>query len=108
MVTSCNAMAQTPVAPYPYYQSADYFFASPNAISTSGSLVIADYGGTKTAGVGPSGNLVLLAGSNKIVDGGQAEALERLMAYAVPMESLRAHLAYGIPESKAMNVGRWT
>jgi len=85
--------------------SADYFFASPNAISTSGILVAADLTGTKTGGfIEVSRNLVLLAGSNKIVEGGLTEALERLEKFALPMESLRAHLVYGVPASAANHI----
>src|SRR4051812_1161854 len=68
---------------------------------------MADLTGTKTAGFGSSGNLVLLAGSNKIVEGRQQEALNRLMTYALPMESLRAHLAYGVPASATNNIGEF-
>ncbi|KAJ3330866.1 hypothetical protein HDU93_010060, partial [Gonapodya sp. JEL0774] len=84
--------------------SADYFFSSPNAIGTSGAFVIADLTGTKTAGTFSSGNLVLLAGSNKIVEGGKDEVLKRLYDYVLPLESLRSHLAYGVPASAANNV----
>ncbi|KXS15907.1 DUF1121-domain-containing protein [Gonapodya prolifera JEL478] len=84
--------------------AADYFFSSPNAIGSDGVFVIADLTGTKTAGTGPSGNLVLLAGSNKIVEGGKDAALKRLYDYVVPLESLRSHLVFGVEKSAANNV----
>ncbi|KXS15909.1 DUF1121-domain-containing protein [Gonapodya prolifera JEL478] len=84
--------------------SADYFFASPNAISSSGSLITADLTGTKTAGLIASSNVVFFAGSNKIVAGGIEEAHKRVEDFAVKVESLRAHLVYGVERSVANNI----
>jgi hypothetical protein len=83
---------------------ADYFFTSVNAVGTDGTLAAVDLTGTRTSGfIGTSKNLVLVVSPNKFVSGGIKECIDRIQNIAVPMESLRAHLAYGVPASSANN-----
>jgi len=83
---------------------ADYFFTSVNAVGSDGTLAAVDLTGTRTSGfIATSKNLVLLVSPNKFVNGGIKECIDRIEKVAVPMESLRAHLAYGVPASSASN-----
>ncbi|KXS16736.1 hypothetical protein M427DRAFT_31119 [Gonapodya prolifera JEL478] len=66
---------------------ADYFFASPNPISSSGSIVTVERTGTKTAGQISSSDVVFFAGLIKIVAGGVEETHERVNEFAVALES---------------------
>ncbi|WP_324664962.1 lactate utilization protein [Haloarcula sediminis] len=76
-------------------QASDYFVGSVNAIAASGELVAADASGSRV-GAYPfaAANLLLVAGTNKIVDNLDA-ALDRLEKVAYPLENARAQDAYG-------------
>jgi len=75
--------------------TADYFLGSVNAIAQTGELVAADASGSRV-GAYPfaAKNLVLVAGTNKIVES-MERAQERLEQYAYPLENERAQEAYG-------------
>lgn len=77
-------------------QASDYFVGSVNAIAASGELVAADASGSRV-GAYPfaAENLLLVAGTNKIVDDLDA-ALDRLEEVAYPLENARAQEAYGV------------
>jgi len=76
-------------------QASDYFVGSVNAIAATGELVAADASGSRI-GAYPfaAENLLLVAGTNKIVDDLDA-ALDRLENVAYPLEDARAQEAYG-------------
>ena len=76
-------------------QASDYFVGSVNAIAATGELVAADASGSRV-GAYPfaAENLLLVAGTNKIVDDLDA-ALDRLESVAYPLENARAQDAYG-------------
>ena len=76
-------------------QASDYFVGSVNAVAASGELVAADASGSRV-GAYPfaASNLLLVAGTNKIVDDLDA-ALDRLENVAYPLEDARAQEAYG-------------
>jgi hypothetical protein len=76
-------------------QASDYFVGSVNAIAATGELVAADASGSRI-GAYPfaAENLLLVAGTNKIVDDLDA-ALDRLETVAYPLEDARAQEAYG-------------
>jgi len=76
-------------------QASDYFVGSVNAIAATGELVAADASGSRI-GAYPfaAENLLLVAGTNKIVDDLDA-ALDRLEEVAYPLEDARAQEAYG-------------
>ncbi len=76
-------------------QASDYFVGSVNAIAATGELVAADASGSRV-GAYPfaAANLLLVAGTNKIVDDLDA-ALDRLENVAYPLEDARAQDAYG-------------
>jgi len=76
-------------------QASDYFLGSVNAVATTGELVAADASGSRI-GAYPfaAENLLLVAGTNKVVDDLDA-ALDRLESVAYPLEDARAQDAYG-------------
>ncbi|WP_254279575.1 lactate utilization protein [Haloarcula marina] len=76
-------------------QASDYFLGSVNAIAATGELVAADASGSRI-GAYPfaAENLLLVAGTNKVVDDLDA-ALDRLEDVAFPLEDARAQDAYG-------------
>src|SRR6056297_294493 len=76
-------------------QASDYFVGSVNAIAATGELVAADASGSRV-GAYPfaAANLLLVAGTNKIVEDLDA-ALDRLENVAYPLEDARAQEAYG-------------
>ncbi|MBV0925679.1 lactate utilization protein [Halomicroarcula limicola] len=76
-------------------QASDYFLGSVNAVAATGELVAADASGSRI-GAYPfaAENLLLVAGTNKIVDDLDA-ALDRLEDVAYPLEDARAEDAYG-------------
>jgi len=76
-------------------QASDYFVGSVNAIAATGELVAADASGSRI-GAYPfaAENLLLVAGTNKLVDDLDS-ALDRLETVAYPLEDARAQEAYG-------------
>jgi len=76
-------------------QASDYFVGGVNAVAATGELVAADASGSRV-GAYPfaASNLLLVAGTNKIVDDLDA-ALDRLEDVAYPLEDARAQEAYG-------------
>jgi len=76
-------------------QASDHFVGSVNAIAATGELVAADASGSRI-GAYPfaAENLLLVAGTNKIVDDLDS-ALDRLETVAYPLEDARAQEAYG-------------
>ncbi len=71
-------------------QICDVFIAGVNGLSTEGDIVNIDGVGNRVAATiyGPE-KIILVAGRNKIVDGGVAEALERAKKCAAPPNSIR-------------------
>lgn len=82
-------------------QASDYFLGSVNAISQTGELVAADLSGSRV-GAYPfaAGNLVVVAGTNKIMEDLES-ARERLWDYAYKFENQRAQEAYGVESAVA-------
>ena len=68
--------------------SADYYLASPNAISEKGELVFFSAYGNRSAGISYARNVILVAGINKITPNIQ-EALKRAREYATPLNCKR-------------------
>ncbi|HOX18526.1 MAG TPA: LUD domain-containing protein [Spirochaetales bacterium] len=76
----------------------DWSLGSVHALTEGGSLVIASLTGSQLpAQVYGAGNVVLVVGAQKIVKDLDA-AMERLERHVVPLESVRAREAYGLPE----------
>ncbi|KAG0287495.1 hypothetical protein BGZ96_008582 [Linnemannia gamsii] len=77
----------------------DYYLTSVAAVTETGHLAHGDLSGSK---VGPvsfaAGNVIVVAGSNKIVKD-EFEAWKRMEEFALPLESARVRIAYGLPAS---------
>ncbi|KAK3815776.1 MAG: prespore-specific protein [Linnemannia elongata] len=77
----------------------DYYLTSVAAVTETGHLAHGDLSGSK---VGPvafaAGSVIVIAGSNKIVKDEQ-EAWKRQEEFALPLESARVRIAYGLPQS---------
>ncbi|KAF9545659.1 hypothetical protein EC957_010640 [Mortierella hygrophila] len=77
----------------------DYYLTSVASVTETGHLAHGDLSGSK---VGPvafaAGNVIVIAGSNKIVKDEQ-EAWKRQEEHALPLESARVRIAYGLPQS---------
>jgi hypothetical protein len=77
----------------------DYYLTSVAAVTETGHLAHGDLSGSK---VGPvsfaAGNVIVVVGSNKIVKDEQ-EAWKRQSEFALPLESARVRIAYGLPQS---------
>lgn len=82
---------------------ADYFLASPNAITEDGLLVAVDATGSRT-GAFPfaAKKLLLVAGVQKIVPN-LHDAFDRIREYVFPLENERAKKAYGAGST----LGKW-
>ena len=68
--------------------AADYYLASPNAVSEKGELVFFSAYGNRTAGISYAKNVIVAAGINKITPNIQS-ALERSREYATPLNCKR-------------------
>ncbi|MDP3731849.1 MAG: lactate utilization protein [Candidatus Omnitrophota bacterium] len=68
--------------------SADYYLASPNAVSEKGELVFFSAYGNRTSGISYAKNVIVVAGINKITPNTQ-EALKRSREYATPLNCKR-------------------
>lgn len=73
---------------------ADYYLASPNAISESGELVFFSAYGNRTSGISYAKNVIVISGVNKITRD-LTEALKRAREYATPLNCKR--LAWNAP-----------
>ncbi len=84
---------------------ADYFLGSVNAFTAAGQLVAVDRTGSRV-GAYPfaAGNLILVAGVNKLVKN-LDDAFARVAKYVMPMEDQRMKAAYG-PEMST-GLGKW-
>lgn len=67
---------------------ADYYLASPNAISEKGELVFFSAYGNRTAGISFAQNVIAVAGANKITPNIE-EAIKRARQYATPLNCKR-------------------
>lgn len=67
---------------------ADYYLASPNAISEKGELVFFSAYGNRVSGVSYADNVVAVSGINKVV-ASLDEALKRAREYATPLNCKR-------------------
>ncbi|KAF9366484.1 hypothetical protein BGX34_002357 [Mortierella sp. NVP85] len=77
----------------------DYYLTSVAAITEDGHIAHGDLSGSKVGGVAfGAGNVIVIAGSNKIVKD-EAEAWKRQEEFALPLESARVRIAYGLPAS---------
>jgi L-lactate utilization protein LutB len=83
--------------------TADFFFSGASAVSEQGDIVFGDLTGSRVAAL-TAGTQVFVVGTNKIV-GSYDEAVERLYKIQLPIESERAHLAYGVEGSFVSNFG---
>ncbi len=77
--------------------ASDYFISGVNAIAMTGELVACDATGSRV-GAWPysAGNLLLVAGVNKIVPS-LDDALRRIREYTFHLEDLRSRNVYGVP-----------
>ena len=73
---------------------ADYYLASPNAISLKGELVFFSAWGNRTAGISYAKNVILTCGINKLMPNIE-EAIKRAREYATPLNCKR--LAWNTP-----------
>lgn len=82
---------------------ADYYMASPNAITEDGIIVAVDRTGSRT-GAFPfaAKHLVLVSGTNKITKDLNS-AMQRIREYVLPLEDKRAQKAYGT----GSEIGKW-
>ncbi|GJJ68867.1 hypothetical protein EMPS_01213 [Entomortierella parvispora] len=77
----------------------DYYLTSVAAITETGHIAHGDLSGSKVGGVAfGAGNVIVVAGSNKIVKD-ELEAWKRIENFALPLESARVRIAYGLPAS---------
>ncbi|KAG0302246.1 hypothetical protein BGZ98_007661 [Dissophora globulifera] len=77
----------------------DYYLTSVASITETGHLTHGDLSGSKVGGVAfGSANVIVVAGSNKIVKDEQ-ESWKRQTEHALPLESARVRIAYGLPAS---------
>ncbi|KAF9931303.1 hypothetical protein FBU30_010442 [Linnemannia zychae] len=77
----------------------DYYLTSVASITETGHITHGDLSGSKVGGVAfGAGNVIVVAGSNKIVKD-ENEAWKRQEEHALPMESARVRIAYGLPSS---------
>ncbi|KAF9111177.1 hypothetical protein BGX27_005293 [Mortierella sp. AM989] len=77
----------------------DYYLTSVAAVTENGHLAHGDLSGSKVGGVAfGAGNVIVIAGSNKIVKD-EHEAWKRQEEHALPLESARVRIAYGLPAS---------
>ncbi|KAG0258934.1 hypothetical protein BG011_002982 [Mortierella polycephala] len=77
----------------------DYYLTSVASISETGHLAHGDLSGSKVGGVAfGAGNVIVVAGSNKIVKD-EHESWKRQQEFALPLESARVRIAYGLPAS---------
>jgi hypothetical protein len=78
--------------------TSDYFLSGVNAIAMTGELVGCDATGSRV-GAWPygAGNLLLVAGTNKIVPSLDDDALRRIREYTFSLEDLRSRNVYGVP-----------
>ena len=82
--------------------SADYFMSGVSAITTDGDIYAVDLSGSRVAGFYSAGQLIVVTGSNKIVES-DAEAEQRIQ-FQYKLESARVRVAYGVPHSSINNV----
>lgn len=82
--------------------SADIFFSSVGAIAETGEVIAGDLTGTRVNGWLAAKQVVLVAGTNKIVANAE-EAKKRLHDYQLKLESARVRVAYGVPASALEN-----
>ncbi|KAG0296373.1 hypothetical protein BGZ98_001008 [Dissophora globulifera] len=81
----------------------DYYLTSVAAVTETGALAHGDLSGSKVGGVAfGAGNVIVVAGSNKIVKDEDA-AYKRTTEFALAAESARARDAYGVPASALVN-----
>ena len=88
--------------------SPDVMLGSVHAVTESGSLVTASFGGSQLGPyVSGAGRVILVVGTQKIVSDLEA-GLRRIEEYAFPLEDARAQAAYGIHSgvSKVLIINR--
>lgn len=78
------------------------FFTSVTAISQEGELAAVDLTGTRVGGFLAAKELVVVAGTQKIVPD-HAAVLQRTNEYCLAVESARVRDAYKIPGSQIVN-----
>jgi len=77
----------------------DYTIGSAHAVTQDGSVLIASNTGSQLAAyVYGAGKVIWVVGAQKIVPNRDA-AIKRIYDYVLPLESERAHKAYGMPGS---------
>lgn len=83
--------------------AANYFLASPNAITKDGLIVAVDATGSRVGAMPfAAGQLILVVGAQKIT-ANLEEAMQRIREYVFPLEDRRAQAAYGMHSS----FGKW-
>lgn len=80
--------------------SSDFSIGSVNAVTSTGSLIIASNTGSQQGAYAyGSGKVVFVIGTQKIVEGALEDGLKRIYDYVLPLESVRVQKAYGMPHS---------
>lgn len=83
--------------------AADYFLASPNAVTKDGLIVAVDATGSRVGAMPfAAGQLILVVGAQKIT-ANLDEAMQRIREYVFPLEDQRALKAYGTHST----FGKW-
>jgi hypothetical protein len=79
--------------------ASEYAIGSVHAVTQDGKVVVASNSGSQLPGYAyGSDRVIWIVGAQKIVKD-LDEALERIYQYVLPLESERAHKAYGVPGS---------
>lgn len=77
----------------------EYALGSVHAITENGQLVIASNSGSQLSGeVYAAKNVIFVVSANKIVKDVE-EGMRRIFEYSLPLETVRARKAYGLPET---------
>lgn len=94
--------------------TAEYFLSSVCSIASTGEIVmcylkltlqvVCDLTGSRTGAFNyAAGNLIIVAGTNKVVKTVQ-DAMDRMEQFCLPVESARARAVYKVPGSAINNV----
>ena len=80
----------------------EYHVSSVTAVTEEGDFTVADLTGTRVGPFVTAGKVLIVIGANKIVPT-YVDAAKRTHEYCLPLESARAHEAYGVPGSAVNN-----
>lgn len=84
--------------------ASDYAIGSVHAVTEEGTVVIASNTGSQLAGYAyGSSNVIFVVGAQKVVPT-LDDAMKRIYEYVLPLESERAHKAYGVAASNVSKI----